>query len=288
MTQCPLCGGTGERIIWREHGFEGWADPCGVVCMQPTPPKPDLSKELHTELYYQVPAPIRLRWVQQFKQGGDLLEVGCGYGSFLKVAQANGFCVTGLEPESHRASYCREALAIETEQAWIEELQTSKRYDVVFHVDLISHFPDPLEALQAMGRLLKPDGVLCFEVGVLGGMSPLWYRLLGGVGYPQHIRLFSKAALLQLFDKAGFDVVALRSFNLTPTLGPLILRHLLGRLLHRRLAPDLAKLKEPGNAKGAYRAYFQTLTWLRYSLGRWLPDFGPLTLFVTLKPKDVQ
>lgn len=286
VVACPLCGGTDGRTVWRENGREGRLDDCGVVCMHPPAPEFDLSQEYHSELYYQMPAATRLAWLQKYVSCGDLLEVGCGFGSFLKQAQSAGFRVAGLEPAANRAAYTRDVLGIPVTEGWVESLETDQRYDVVYHVDLVSHFPDPKLALHSMGKLLKPDGLLVFEVGVLGDMSPLWYRIMGGVGYPHHLRLFSTAALKRLFNDAGFDIVAMRSFTLAPTLLPLLARRLAGSLFKRRVARDLKQLSEPGDHGWLYRFYFRILTWLRYALGRWLPPFGPLTLFVTLKPKD--
>ena len=66
-----------------------------------------------------------------------------------------------------------------------------ERFDVVFHVDLMSHFVDPLDALRTMRRATRPGGVVAFEVGLLAGChrDGKWQR---AVGYPQHRWLYSQ------------------------------------------------------------------------------------------------
>ena len=54
----------------------------------------------------------RLKKLEKQRQGGRLLDVGCGDGAFLKLAQERGWGVSGTEHSSYAAKYVGEALGI--------------------------------------------------------------------------------------------------------------------------------------------------------------------------------
>lgn len=284
-TPCPLCDQSDGPVIWQENGFRGRAHGCGVVLMDPFPNADQLDEthEYHAEGYYRFPVRHRLQWLRRFKQKGRLLEVGAGTGWFLIAAHEAGFTATGLEPHPQRAAAAR-ARGLEIQQSTIEEAHLEPKYDLIFHVDLLSHFPDPEQALRAMKQGLTPNGLLVFEVGVLGGMSSWWYRLVGGVGYPQHMRLYSRKALKALFERVGLEPVAVRSHGLLPSILLVRLRRLLWPLLKRMVPVGDPNQQAAGEQGRLHQFYDRLQSFLRYRVGRLTPPLGPLTLFVALKP----
>jgi len=169
----------------------------------------------HQDEFYEAPSKIKADWLAAHCPSGRLVEVGCGKGYFLSEAHKRGYEVTGMEPNPERAEYVQNSLGIKVDEAFLHEHNLSKEhFDVVYHCDLLSHFADPRAALRQMTDLLRPGGVLCFEVGTLGGIAPAWYPWVGGVGLNHHIWLYSKNALEELFDQAGLEIVAQRRYGL--------------------------------------------------------------------------
>ncbi|MEX2081336.1 MAG: class I SAM-dependent methyltransferase [Dehalococcoidia bacterium] len=247
---------------------------------QPEPGEIDPTTDHHHRLYYSLPAALRLAWVRRFAEGGRLLEVGCGEGEFVALAKASGFEVTGIEPHPGRAAVTRERHGIAVEEGLIETTALpAGAFDVVFHVDLLSHFPDPVDALRKMSERLRPGGVVCFEVGLFGGLNPRWYALAGRPHFPRHRWFFDEASLGAMLQRAGLGIVARRRYNLAPSTA-------MSSALARLLAPR--KEERPSGrhgtplARGSLgRAYYGLHHALRYGLGRWLPAAGPATALVT-------
>jgi SAM-dependent methyltransferase len=157
-----------------------------------------------------------------------------------------------------------------------------ENFDVIFHVDLLSHFADPALALRRMSDLLASDGVLCFEVGLFGGMRRWWYDHMGRPGFPQHLWFYSFEALERLLAQANLKIIEVQRFNVS--LSALLSSALL------RLAPEPLR-QRPREASGAsapanlkWEIYEQTHFWLRYRLGAHLPAFGPSTALVAAAP----
>jgi len=273
-------------VVWREAGHVARRCACGMVYVDPPPP-PSAGVEQHFDGYYALPAERRVDWIERWCRGGRLLEVGPGPGHLLAAARRRGFAVAGVDPNPASARRIREQLGVAIELATIEESRLpDAAFDVVVHIDLLSHLEDPVAALRAMARLLAPGGHVCFEVGQLGGISPHWYRVMGRVGLPEHRWLFSRTALERVLARAGLVMVGLERYGLAPSCAFMLVRRaavpLAARLGVRAADPD--GLPSPQSAP--HRVYERLLLALRYRVGRFVPDLGPQTLLVAARRAD--
>jgi SAM-dependent methyltransferase len=285
-SKCFLCGEASEQVVWKEDGIEGLRCGCGMVYTnQSTIVEPlDLARDFHPDHFYSLPAEFKASWVARNCPHGRLVEVGCGAGFFLTAARSLGYEVMGLEPNRAYGNRLQQ-LGIPVANEVVERNSLPRRsFDVVYHCDLLAHFPDPIRSLAAMCDLLSPTGVLCFEVGLLGGISPLWYTLVGRIGLGQHLWLYSDRAFRNLMRKAGLEIVRIQYFGLAPEV---IGGRILGVLDKHLLRPALQTVSRDG-ADRALRVKQSCLYFLRYRAGVPLPHIGPQTLLVVAKPTNVQ
>lgn len=285
-SKCFLCGEASEQVVWKEDGIEGLLCGCGMVYTnQPTILEPlDQTREFHPDHFYSLPAEFKAAWVARNCPHGRLVEVGCGDGFFLAAVRSRGYEVIGLEPNP---AYDRQLqqLRIRVAHELVEDNSLPQHsFDVVYHCDLLAHFPDPIRSLAAMRDLLSPTGVLCFEVGLLGGISPFWYALVGRIGLGQHLWLYSDRAFRNLMREAGLEIVRIQYFGLAPEV---IGGKILGVLNKYLLRPALQTISRDG-AERALRAKQFCGYLLRYRAGALLPHIGPQTLLVVAKPTHVQ
>lgn len=295
--RCLLCGRGGAPEVWRETGFVGRACSCGILYLDPAPDpsletyRAELLDDAHTASYYRLPAQLRLDWLRSVRPSGRLLEVGCGPGFFLEAARKAGYEVAGLDPNPKAVERVQRELGIQVEESLIETSELPEgSFDIVWHVDLLSHFPDPEAALRAMVRRLRTDGRLCFEVGAMVGISPRWYRWSGRLGFPEHRWFYSREAVSALLARAGLEVESTRRFGLLPSLLLIRLRVLLWPLMKHVVKRPTDASGQPPESRGAHRLYDRLLLFLRYRLGRLAPAFGPQTLLVAARkaPESVR
>jgi SAM-dependent methyltransferase len=283
---CVVCGATSQTIVLREGDYTGRLCSCGTIYTSPMPPEGeiDFTDDAHPEEFYSLSADFKARWLARSCPPGRLLEVGCGNGSFLAAARQRGFDVHGLEPHPGRAANAARRHGLQVRREFLEETTwPHASFDVVYHCDLLSHFPDPIQSLQTMIGLLRPNGRLCFEVGLIGGLSPLWYWLTRRIGLEHHLWLYSRPSLRQLLTAAGLEVVEIQSFGLIPYVG------------FGRTAAFATKLIS-GGLNGTQTAIgrrfadrveaglHQFRYWLRYPIGAWIPKVGPQTVLVVARP----
>lgn len=94
-----------------------------------------------------------------------LLDIGCGYGSFMDAANQAGFQVEGVEIDPQIAEAAREK-GYTVYADFLHNLKLpSESYDVITLWDVIEHVPDPVSLLAESHRLLKPGGVLFYHTG---------------------------------------------------------------------------------------------------------------------------
>lgn len=173
------------------------------------------------EAYYQdqgnlINASVKVAWVkQQGPAGGRLLDVGAGFGHFVKAASGD-FEATGLELGPVAVAWADAHLSVQLLEGSIYDPPAGLdgSFDAVTMWDVIEHVPDPLEALTSARRLLAPRGRLFLSTPDTGSLSA---RLLGRrwhyIDPIQHIALFNRQNLEELLGRAGFKVTAKRSFG---------------------------------------------------------------------------
>jgi SAM-dependent methyltransferase len=285
---CLLCGRSDGRPRLAEAGYAGRECECGVIYIDPVPDPEQRppTADAHLESYYSLPARLRFDWAHQFVGGGRFLDVGCGSGDLIAQALVHGYSAEAVEPNRACARLVRERFGVDVEESLIEDASPRPASaDLIYHVDLLSHFPDPVRALQAMGARLRPGGVMCFEVGLFAGLDPRWYAWVGRPRFPAHLTFFSRRGLEQVLDRAGLEVVALRSFSIAPSTAiSTMLRRLLPERFEAVPVADSSGADQPVTRGGpAHRAYARLHYVLRYRVGAVLRLPGPQTAFVAAR-----
>jgi len=132
----------------------------------------------------------RLNKLEKRRQGEHLLDVGCGDGAFLKLAQERGWEISGTEHSSFAANYVSEALGIPVFCGEIFDAgYPENSFDVVTMWHVLEHLTDPKRYLREIHRILKPSGLLVIAVpNVNDYIMQAAYRL----GKRRPLKLFSK------------------------------------------------------------------------------------------------
>jgi len=270
-----------------EAGYVGRACTCGTIYIDPVPDPAAAppTTDAHLDSYYAMPAELRLGWATRFVSSGRFLEVGCGSGELIGRALDHGFEAEAVEPNAACADWVRRRYGAPVEEALIEESALPEgRFDLIYHVDLLSHFPDPVEALEQMAARLAPGGFLCFEVGLFADLDPRWYGWVGRPRFPAHRWFYSEASLERLLERAGLELVGIKTFAIAPaTVVSAALRKVLPDRLEAVPAAPGGSDALPARGSTVQRAYARVQYLLRYRVGARLPLPGPRTAFVAAR-----
>ena len=96
---------------------------------------------------------------------GKLLDVGCGYGYFLKLAIDDGWECEGIEISKPAIKHCRDVFGFKVYNSPLETLKIpDNTYNVVTLWTVLDILPNPSLELNEIYRIIKPGGVLFLRV----------------------------------------------------------------------------------------------------------------------------
>ncbi|WP_299851991.1 class I SAM-dependent methyltransferase [uncultured Roseovarius sp.] len=162
-----------------------------------------------------VPAPrylMRRDVILNLAQGfapGRLLEIGCGAGALLDDLAGMGFSAVGVD-QSPSARRIATSLLVETPAAEIRETcdgLAPESFDHLTAFEVLEHIEDDLAALSDWARYLKPGGALMVSVPA---HPERWNPADAWAG---HYRRYRRSDLVELVEKAGFEVVKVQCYG---------------------------------------------------------------------------
>jgi 2-polyprenyl-3-methyl-5-hydroxy-6-metoxy-1,4-benzoquinol methylase len=149
-----------------------------------------------------------------------VLDIGCGFGLFVSLAQDQGWEAHGVDLSDVAVSYAREVRGVASVQRCsLEQAGFSDSFfDAVTMWNVLEHVSDPLATLRQVHKLLRQGGVLLVRVPnmafhhavqVCGPLLPLAGirtkpRYLGGISPPKHLFGFNPRTLTGVLERAGF------------------------------------------------------------------------------------
>lgn len=137
-----------------------------------------------------------------------LLDIGCGTGDFLQVAQQEGWSVTGIEPDDS----AREIANSKTDNSvfnisHLDELGENS-FDVITLWHVLEHLPKLETHIQLFKHLLKPNGTLIIAVPNFKSYDAQLYKnYWAAYDVPRHLWHFSKHSIQELFKNVGLELV---------------------------------------------------------------------------------
>lgn len=158
--------------------------------------------------------------------GLELLDVGCSYGWFMEAARERGIVPHGLDPQEEKAQRALEK-GLDIKIGYFpEDVDTSKRYDIITFNDVLEHFRDVDRVIKSSREFLREGGkliiaypdsngfyyrlaLLLFRLGWKAPFFRMWQK-----SYPSpHLYYFSSDSLERLVSRHGFRLVADREIQ---------------------------------------------------------------------------
>jgi len=164
-------------------------------------------------IYYR-----RIDLVKKLNPSGRLLEIGCGRGYFLSLAQKNGYTVQGIEIAPDAACYAREKFNINVQIGDMENMDlASAQFDIITLWHVLEHFYNPVTVLRKVYTMLDENGFLLIEVPNLNSIK---FRLandgnrwVGGNHPHYHLSFFTYNTLARILLHSGFRNIKLLTID---------------------------------------------------------------------------
>jgi methionine biosynthesis protein MetW len=170
-----------------------------------------------------------MSWIKKYfgESNVRVLDVGCGFGYFLKKCDEKQWETYGVDISEYAISeaetYTKAKLLLQNVENGLPTFG-DEYFDLVVILDVIEHLHSPHVVLRECHRVLKPCGKLAVATPNLGAIERLFLKLRGkqnrwhGFYDETHIRLFTPTSLKLLTERIGFRTVELKTpFQPLPT-----------------------------------------------------------------------
>jgi 2-polyprenyl-3-methyl-5-hydroxy-6-metoxy-1,4-benzoquinol methylase len=158
---------------------------------------------------------------------GRMLDLGCGDGTVLWLAQQDGWQVQGVELFAEHAKLVRETLGFDVEVSDITAYDgVHKAWDCVVLTHVLEHLPDPVGALIKIKNLLKPGGIGVLEFPNIDALDARLRRLLdrwhihrrayAPTYTPGHVQEFCRASFAYAAQQAGLALDVWETYAINP------------------------------------------------------------------------
>ncbi len=221
VIDCPLCGGPESFPLHQEGSFQMVrCSSCQFIYLNPRPTSEFLLRFYQDYLpengssikaWQRMMEPVfkkAANLIQQYKEKGELLDVGSGFGFFLSEMKNRGWDVTGIEISQKAMDYARDVLGLTIHPGPLEKANFPDNYfDAVTGFYVIEHLPYPMVFLRECHRILKPGGLLLLRYPhttpiknllQIFGIKNRLYDL------PAHLSDFSPKMIQRCLEKIGF------------------------------------------------------------------------------------
>ena len=167
---------------------------------------------------------IRATELRRYVSHGKVLDVGCSRGDFAQAIRDLGLEVHGLDIAPEACAQAEQNLGVGRVTCGSLEDHASSmvgQFSAVTLMDVIEHSSNVVAMLQAIHRVLEPDGVLFLRTPTLSSpfhtLATLSHRLSLGIYktalfklyHAEHIYFFNEVSIQKLLDDCGFDTLKL-------------------------------------------------------------------------------
>lgn len=221
---CPIC--KGNAIEWK-YGFKQ-CGVCGIVYFSEkaelsTAPGRDETHEKKIYHYSKERIFSRCLDILETDAGGrNLLDIGCAYGDFIKIALSRGWSAEGIEISLEMARHCRSSGFQVYDKDILQLNLDAGSYDIVTMWSVLSLVPEPLTELAEIFRILKPQGMVLireynflFHKPALTLQNGFFLKLFGARPGILHNWNWTPKSLEFLLKKTGFENVKIINSGLT-------------------------------------------------------------------------
>ena len=231
LSTCPICDSTSfnNHLVVEDHAVSNESfvlvdcQQCHLLFANPRPHQQEISKYYQSQDYishagkWRSPMDVvygwarhymlarKERWLREFQPNpGDLLDVGCGVGSFLKFCESRDWKVQGIEPNTKAAAIARQ------KQLTINESldAISQKFDAITLWHVLEHIHDLKSTLNTLKYALRKDGHLFIAVPNHRSFDARSYGdHWAGYDVPRHLYHFDQSNIKQLASQLKMKLV---------------------------------------------------------------------------------
>ncbi|MDT0202583.1 class I SAM-dependent methyltransferase [Nocardioides sp. AE5] len=143
---------------------------------------------------------------QRHAPGGAWLDLGCGGGLLMQLAQEAGYQAEGIELNNERRQIAEEATGAPVHGAPVEDVAfPDDSFDVISMINVFSHLTSPARTFAELRRILRPGGVLVMATGEITEGARAHHMLNWNLG--DHLHFLGDRTMEQYAERLGLTIL---------------------------------------------------------------------------------
>jgi SAM-dependent methyltransferase len=223
--RCDCCGSDEWRELFTENGIRlGQCPECDLLSIADIPARErrmteleeghyagtkkvlGAGKQLEAERVLEDQFRAYVDLARQHVPTGRWLDIGCGAGLLLALAQEAGYSGEGVELNADRRAAAAEVTGMPMHAQPVEDVHfPDGSFDVISLINVFSHLTSPAATFTELRRILKPGGVLILATGEMTAGIQKSHMYNWNLG--DHLYFLGDRTMARYGEKVGFDVV---------------------------------------------------------------------------------
>ena len=226
---CTVCRNSQSIIVFRKNSLSlHQCLKCGTVFLGGYPDKflPELyayydkyaklSQEEAFDPITSARCEDLLRWYSRFGIGREMLDVGCGLGQFVGVANRSGWIAEGLELSRGAVDFARRhGLAVRELDFFSEEIRQNS-YDLLTLFEVIEHVPNPAEFVHRAEEVVRPGGLVYLTTPNFASIDRFLLGKHWELIHREHLTYFTPRTLRLMVKRTScFEILHFETRNMS-------------------------------------------------------------------------
>lgn len=229
-TPCPACNRKNSKYYLKKNGFRYYiCQNCRTYFVNPRPNLEVLKQFYKQSKVYEyfnkfifpqtekvrskkifLPRVNKIIKICKNKIKPSMMDVGAGYGTFLKNAKKSGFFgkLLAIEPSIDGAKSCKKA-KLKVYENILENLNVKLigKYDIITSFEVIEHMFSPIKFLNLVKKFIKKNGLLIITCPNGEGFDIQLLKKDSNSIDHEHLNYFNPNSIKKLYERAGFKIV---------------------------------------------------------------------------------
>ena len=225
MKECDCCGADNWVALFSENGFRlGRCDTCALHYINPMPAVEtrmtemeqghfagnlkvlDADRQLTSERISHERFSGYAEMAHRHVSEGRWLDIGCGSGTLIELAQERGFVPEGIELTADRRAVARRMTGAPIHDRPVEEISfDDDTFSVISLINVFSHLTSPKSTLIELQRILRPGGVIILATAEFGEGVKKSHMFSWSLG--DHLYFLGEGTMERYARQAGLQVL---------------------------------------------------------------------------------
>lgn len=224
--RCDCCGSGEWNALFTENGIRlGQCPDCDLLSIEDVPETGtrmteledghyagtkkvlEAGKQLEAERVLEDQFRAYVELAQKYVPAGSWLDIGCGAGLLLSLAQQAGYTGEGIELNADRRAAAAEVTGLPMHGVPVEDAHfADESFDVISLINVFSHLTSPSATFTELHRILKPGGVLVMATGEMTAGIEKSHMYNWNLG--DHLYFLGDRTMDRYGQKVGFEIAS--------------------------------------------------------------------------------